>query len=297
LYGAVNYHEEISSYILDNFVYQKTVVVPESGEWARNEEFIFVQPTTDFYPADKQDLYNVFYTILNNKWDQLTFYCGEDYDDCAQDLSAFTVDGNLLSIINNYAPVYNGFKNISVTTNNYGKIKIDVNYIYEDTDIQIIEAKVNSIYDKIIDANMSDRQKVIAAHDYIVNNSYYDNENAEIIISGSNVEYEFDSQTAYGPLLQGKAICSGYTDAMGIFLDRMELENYKVSTINHVWNVVELDGEWYHIDLTWDDPVLSNGKNMISHKYLLLTSEELESKNDGEHNYPDEVYLELEKES
>ena len=44
----------------------------------------------------------------------------------------------------------------------------------------------------------------------------------------------------------------------------LSLDNTRVSTNNHIWNVVNINNNWYHIDLTWDDPVTSSKKNIIT---------------------------------
>jgi transglutaminase/protease-like cytokinesis protein 3 len=42
----------------------------------------------------------------------------------------------------------------------------------------------------------------------------------------------------------------------------------------HVWNIVKVDGKWYNIDLTWDDPILDNGESMISYDFFLKNNED-----------------------
>ena len=59
----------------------------------------------------------------------------------------------------------------------------------------------------------------------------------------------------------------------------MGYENFKIATTNettgHVWNVVKINNEWLHLDLTWDDPVSSDGKDYLYHKYFLINTEGL----------------------
>lgn len=73
------------------------------------------------------------------------------------------------------------------------------------------------------------------------------------------------------------ATCNGYTDLMAIFLTKIGFNNFKVattpdeisySTTGHIWNAVYLNDEWLHIDLTWDDPVSSDGKDYLFHTYF-----------------------------
>lgn len=74
--------------------------------------------------------------------------------------------------------------------------------------------------------------------------------------------------TAYGALVNGKANCEGYTRAMQLLLSKFDILSVPVSGIakneGHMWNAVYLDGEWYHLDVTWDDTVTG----FISHEYF-----------------------------
>lgn len=101
---------------------------------------------------------------------------------------------------------------------------------------------------------------------------------------------EYHSNTAIGALFEGKAICDGYSDAMAFFLDKIGVENIKVTNDEHVWNVVKINNTWYHIDITWDDPIYTNGSNLTTHEYFMITTNELEKKNDEEHYFDKTIY-------
>ena len=78
----------------------------------------------------------------------------------------------------------------------------------------------------------------------------------------------------------------------GIFLNKLDVPNYRISSENHVWNLVYLDGNWYHLDLTWDDPVTENNTNIRLDNFLLITTDQLEQLDTGYHVYDKSVYLE-----
>ena len=80
---------------------------------------------------------------------------------------------------------------------------------------------------------------------------------------------------------------------MAIFLNYFDIPNFEISSENHIWNAVYLDGKWLHLDLTWDDPIISTGEEIVSDSYFLITSEELRKINDVQHNYDTEVYKEI----
>ncbi len=287
------YHEKIATYIIDNFIYRKTIVINEPNEYKRNYDFLYVQQTNDFYPKNIQDVYNIFYTILNNGWTNFAFFCDDSYTSCLTDIDNLTKNSDILSDINNFVPVFNTFDKISVYTNNFGKINVDVTYAYNEAEINAINKKLDEFIKNNIKDYMQVEDKIRLFHDYVVENAEYDTERAELIeqhLDDSNSLYE--SHIAYGPLLQGYAICGGYSDAMALFLDRIGVINYKIATDDHIWNLVKINDKWYHLDLTWDDPVLSNGENIIMHNFFMITTEELEEINTGQHDYPKNIYLE-----
>ena len=131
---------------------------------------------------------------------------------------------------------------------------------------------------------MSDADKIKTFHDYLVNTIVYDYAAAA---DPYNTVYA-DSFSAYGALINGKAVCQGYADAMAIFLDRYKIPNLKVSSATHTWNLVYINGAWKHLDATWDDP----GTNSISYNYYLITTTQLHNLDTSSHTYIYANYLE-----
>lgn len=58
------------------------------------------------------------------------------------------------------------------------------------------------------------------------------------------------------------------------------------------WNLVNVDNNWYHLDLTWDDPVTSNGTDVLEYDYFLITTTELEELESDQHNFDIKIYKE-----
>ena len=79
---------------------------------------------------------------------------------------------------------------------------------------------------------------------------------------------------------------------MAIYMNQLDIKNYKITSRNHIWNLVELDGAWYHLDATWDDPVASDGKQYLIHNFFMIPTEKLFNLDRLEHNYDKETYLE-----
>lgn len=121
--------------------------------------------------------------------------------------------------------------------------------------------KVVEIIDTIITPEMTDYEKELAIHDYIVMNCEYG-------YVDTSKEYAY---RAYGCLVQKKAVCNGYAEAMTLLLTCAGVENEIITGTAggelHAWNQVMIDGEWYHVDATWDDPV-PDGGYYAGHAYL-----------------------------
>lgn len=121
------------------------------------------------------------------------------------------------------------------------------------------DRKVNEITGSLITPGMSDYEKVLAVHDYVIKSSRYDRLNAD----SNTVPPE--GHEAYGVLVQGIGVCDSYAKAMKLLLEKVGVkclivEGSKVEDslqgpgrVDHAWNIVMLDGEYYHIDATWDD--------------------------------------------
>lgn len=290
LLGVVYYYRtDITKYIIDNYIYKKEIELPDSNEYRRNYDFSFVQETSNFYPNNKQELYNVFYTILNNGYDSFTFYCGDEYTNCEKDIKELTQENNqILSTINNYVHPYNSYSSINVNMNSLGRINVNITKLYSSDDIYTLNNYINTNYSKIINDKMTDGEKIKAAHDFIINNSTYDK-------TWKETKFEnriHKSNIAYGPLIEKIGLCGGYTDAMELFLEKMGIKSYKIASDNHIWNYVYINNSWKHLDLTWDDPVTNTGKEILQYDYYLLDTKTLENKKDNEHNYPKEYYIE-----
>lgn len=285
------YKDELFEYVILNYVYSEEFVQDSYNEYKSSYNNSFVKQTDSYKPLNKQDILNIIYSGLNNGWSEFSYFCSLDYTECLDDSKNITNDPVTISYINNFIHPYNSFNNIKVSINNLGKVTITVTKLYTENDIKEINAKVDQIYNSIINDNMPTIEKIKAIHDYIINNTVYDSEKADNL-NNPNYTAKYKSQTAYGPLLQGYGICGGYSDAMALFLDKMNIPNYKISSENHVWNLVYIDNKWLHLDLTWDDPVVSTKENMLLHNFFLITSEELEEKNTGQHIYDKNIFKE-----
>lgn len=282
----------ISSYLASFLEDKKDVVILPSNEYTKNIDYLYVQRTDDYVPYSYQDLLNIIYSVLNNGWDSFTFYCPSEYLDCLKDFKAITDDKNILTHINNYVHPFNSFNNIKTSYDDSGEVNLEINKLYAKNDILTISLKVDNILAEVIASEMTTEDKILAIHDYVINHSKYDE------ARNDDEETSYTSNTAYGPLIQGYSVCGGYADAMAIFLYKLNINNFKVASEKHVWNAVNLDNQWLHLDLTWDDPLSSDGSDKLWHTYFLVTSNELINIDVGiedviNHTFDNSIYLEF----
>lgn len=266
------------------------------NNYYKSNNYIFVSNTDSSTPYGIEDILNIMYSIINSGTSSFTFYCPKEYTDCISDIKKITKDKTLLTHLNNFVHPFNSFSSIEASISDSGEIIIKVNYLYTKEEIEQIDNKVTELINTLITPDITeDYDKIKTIHDYIINNTKYDLENSK----------EKKSYTAYGPLFYKVATCNGYTDLMAIFLTKMGYDNYKVATTEetnnntegHVWNAVKVNGEWLHLDLTWDDPVSSDGKDYLYHKYFLIDSEELKTADanitSNDHVFDNTIYSEL----
>lgn len=138
-----------------------------------------------------------------------------------------------------------------------------------------------------IGENWTPLQKTLYLHDYITTHGQYDT--VSTVDAGNNIDER--RRDAYGMLIDGIGVCQGYTLAYRLLLDRVGIKSGTVTSdsMNHVWNLIQIDGHWYHVDVTWDDPT-EDRIGQSQHVYFCLSEDKLKDTNNGAHNAPDFKY-------
>lgn len=272
-----------------NFLLTSRSVERQYGETSENSYFIedHFSNVENYEKAEvhsKQEIINSIYYLINSGITYSKRYCAKEYTSCYSDMEDISSDTNLLSILNNFVHPFNSFDSILF---NFDEeiIEIEIKHTYSKEEANKLNDIVNTFLNEHDISNLSTRDKIKEIHDYIIDKSEYDT------LKTKNInDKTYKSNTAYGVLVEGFGICSGYSDAMKLFLDKLNIINYKVSNDQHIWNLVYLDGEWYHLDLTWDDPV--SDKNITRDNYFLITSKTLEFLADDVHYFDSNIFLE-----
>ncbi len=114
-----------------------------------------------------------------------------------------------------------------------------------------------------LDDNMSDYEKLKYIHDYLVLN-------VESAVEGDYVD------SVYGALVNKRALCEGYAKAFSYLCNLIGVENMIVTGytgVDHMWNMVKLEGSWYHVDIGWDQPseaLRERYPDLILYQYFLV---------------------------
>lgn len=260
------------------------------NDYYKDDNFNYVDDYTESGIKNRNDLINSIYYAINSGTDYIERYIDSDYTNYINDINTLTAYNGaefkkVISTLNNFVHPYNSSNNVKISYGGDYKIGISINRAYTQDEINEINNKVDKILSENVNNNMPPKEKIRVIHDYIINHTEYDKLKYE-----NKNDDTYKSNTAYGVLIEGYGTCNGYADAMEIFLDKMNIINYKISNEEHIWNLVYLDGKWYHLDLTWDDPI--SDININRDTYFLISTKTLEKINDGTHTFDKNIYSE-----
>ena len=131
----------------------------------------------------------------------------------------------------------------------------------ETQDIGVMKNAVELETEKIVSgATGSNYQKIQYVHNYLIDNLNYDS----TYIAEHN-------RNIYGALTYKSVVCEGYAKTFKYILDKLEIPciivggeaiNSNGQEEKHMWNYVKINDMWYGVDVTWDDPILTNGGDL-----------------------------------
>ncbi len=148
------------------------------------------------------------------------------------------------------------------------------------SEISQLNSEISSIISQA--EGLSDYEKVKYFHDKIIMKCTYSEQND-------------NAYSAYGCLIEGSAVCEGYSKAMLMLCEQVEIPCVPVigksvsngENIPHMWNKVKIDDSWYNVDVTWDDPIGDLGDDYIRYDYLNITDNECSN----DHTFEESKYL------
>jgi len=146
---------------------------------------------------------------------------------------------------------------------------------YSKNDIDKYEQQIEYVKNQILSQieGRTDYQKIKLIHDYLIDSVEYESD-----LTQGNI------YNMYGALVQKRCVCEGYAKAFQYLMNEIGIDNTivigtgtnsKGKTESHAWNYVKLNGNWYAVDVTWDDPIITGGgplTNKSKYKYFLKGS-------------------------
>ncbi len=174
---------------------------------------------------------------------------------------------------------------LTISTRNYWKYSTSRN-----TYVNKLQSKVNQI---VTEANKlaTNYEKIKYVHDYLVKNVQYDHTAADEADNPTKMSAKSEqSCTAYGALVNGWAICCGYSEAFQLLMHSLGIPcdvviGYAGGGL-HEWNAVYINGVRYMLDATWDDP---DGATRMYYDYFLISTNTLQKTHqvkDQQFTYP-----------
>lgn len=188
-------------------------------------------------------------------------------------------------VVNETPYLFYAATNFTVSSNRQTNqiVKIGLGYTddYTMSDGMVDKQKIKNTREKLdaavnemltcVDPRMTKVEKAMILHDYLILNTSY--------INSKKKQFRL---TEVGVFLNHKANCQGYSLAYGILMNKIGIpvRYVKSSGMSHMWNMIKLGGQWYHVDVTWDDPVDANNSKdqygMVRHNNFLCSSAEMQ---------------------
>lgn len=132
--------------------------------------------------------------------------------------------------------------------------RYEMGFVHDDNEYPAAKARLDARVSEALSWTsmaFSEWDRAKALHDWIVRNVCYD-------LEGAYSEHiPENSVNAYGSLVLGKGVCTGYARAYDLLLERAGIESHIVTSdaMNHAWNQIQIYGMGGNVDCTWDDPV------------------------------------------
>lgn len=239
----------------------------------------------DMKDINNKDLENYLKTNFKNKNNLIQFEVKNtrmsDFNTIADKISFITEKNNHLGInYIEYGGNYLGTK---------ANITVKPKYITSTEQDKIVSDYVDSVLANKPKSVITNKDKIKYVTDKIVMDLEYDK--------------TLSKTSTYEAIINKEVVCEGYARLTKVFLDKLNIPNYlltgKGNGEDHMWNMVKLENNWFHVDNTWNDPIFTNAqkpKNYISYEFFLRTDEEMKKTHSWDNNLNKEIMIETEKE-
>lgn len=229
--------------------------VDVNGNTLSNDFYFYRNLLSGTYKQAYDQIYYALYNSINN----LNMSVAVNSDDIADIVYSIYYDHPELFLVDSSLTYYmNGSGIVTSLTVNFNGTANDL-----ERSKQLFESTIAPLI-SLASSLPDDAQKVKLVHDYLTNTIQY--------VSGS--EY---NQSAYSAIVNGKSVCAGYAHAFQYCMQKLGIPAaYIIGYAGeaHAWNLLLLDGEYYNMDVTWDDPI-GNPATTYYYDYFNVTDSQL----------------------
>jgi len=166
---------------------------------------------------------------------------------------------------------YHGFliNDFVLNYSSNGSVDLKIKYFQTQTESKAVEEFAKKFVSTSVRSTMTDLEKIIVVHDFIINTVSYD--------------YSFKNRSPYSAIKEKKSVCSGFALLAGKLLEIAKVKQFYVTGDSsdptthkmgkHIWNKINLNGFWYNVDFTWD----SCSKDSNPYIYFCVTDTQISS--------------------
>ena len=289
---TVNNQEEVNTPILDPIIDENPNNEQETEEsivssYYYNQLNSNAKKIYDGLKTSKQNLISgnyvidydtEFNTILNTEGGMETF--SQDFQSAwnafsYDNVDLFYIDVTKVTLTSNYYDI-GGIRTYTVSIGPGENSNYFSSSFNNQSQVEDATSYLENIKEQMIEQTSNDDvyTKIAKVHNWLI---YF--------ISYEESETSKDEHTIYGALRNGKAVCEGYARAFKYLMDGLNVPCVLVSgtalnsqgeTETHAWNYVQINNNWYAVDVTWDDPVVIGGgeqTNDMKYRYFLKGSD------------------------
>lgn len=288
------YFQDLDMGFLDRLRNTDTETLVDKTE-VENQEYAMEQDTEEdtqstlekqtFIQPDEEELANCYcYSVLNDEEKAIYLEIYSILKNMNEDVELSTLDVELIEkafkcVLNDHPQFYyvEGYTYTTYSKNDVlSKLEFSGTYTKTKDECEAIDKQIEQYVEKCfwdINAGMSDYEKVKYIYEYVINGTEY------------NLAAK-DSQNICSVFLNGESVCMGYAKAMQYLL----LEQDILCTIVngtaqegevHAWNLLLLDGQYYHLDVTWGDDsyTVANDETtsvgMTNYSFFCVTTDDI----------------------
>lgn len=192
--------------------------------------------------AQEERLEKDIYNALSSVSSEINFGWGEG-------LNMAWAKTMMADVINDHPELFYVSTNFDTESQMGRIVKIKPKYSMTASEIASAKTVFNNGVAKalsIIERGMDDLQMAMVIHDYMCDNSFYQ-------------EAGHISHSAYGFFYDGKVVCAGYTLAYSYLMNKCGVPCEYVTSLemSHAWNTIKIKDKWYNVDLTYDNEIRS----------------------------------------